>query len=121
MTTESVAGAMEKSTGVPPHIELATQMSEILQQLTLLAQVQHSQASTLVATIEKAIDEKACDSGSIAGSRMNEALSQHQLDIARIINNRLASVDVAQDHTKFFFYRCQWKQRRNVAISTNRE
>ena len=83
-------------------------MREILQQLTLLAQVQNSQALTLVATIEKAIDEKACDSGSIAGSRLHEALSRHQLDTARIVDNRLASADVAQDHTKKN-HCCQWE------------
>ena len=77
VTIEPAEGVIEKATGIPPHSELATQMREILQQLTSLVQTQNAQTSTLVATIEKAIDEKMNNSGNVTGSRLREMISQY--------------------------------------------
>ena len=84
---------MNKPTGIPPHVELATQMKEVLSHVISLAQIQKDQTSTLVSTIEKAIDEKAYDSGNITGSRLREILASYQSESANLVDSRLLSVD----------------------------
>ena len=67
VTTAPTNGVMDTPTGIPPHVEHATQMKEILSQVISFCEIQKEQTSTLVSTIEKAIDEKAYDSGNITG------------------------------------------------------
>ena len=51
VTTAPTNGVMNKPTGIPPHIELATQMKEILSHVISLAEIQKDQTSSLVSTI----------------------------------------------------------------------
>ena len=51
------------------------------------------QTSTLVSTIEKAIDEKAYDSGNITGSRLREILASHQSKSANLVDGRLLAMN----------------------------
>ena len=59
VTTVPTNGVMDKPTGIPPHVEHAAQMKEILSQVISICEIQKEQTSTLLSTVEKAIDDKA--------------------------------------------------------------
>ena len=67
VTIEPTIVVMETATGIPPYIEMAVQMKELMDQMSSLALIQRDQTATLVAAIEHAIDKKAYDSGNITG------------------------------------------------------
>lgn len=93
VTTLPTDGVMDKPTGIPPHVEHAAQMKEILSQVISICEIQKEQTSTLVSTIEKAIDEKAYDSGNITGSRLREILASHQSESTNLVDDRLLAMD----------------------------
>ena len=84
---------MDKPTGIPPHVKHDAQMKEILSQVISICEIQKEQTSTLVSTIEKAIDEKAYDSGNITGSRLREILASHQSESTNLVDDRLLAMD----------------------------
>ena len=93
VTTEPTHGVMDKATGIPPYVGLASKIKEILSQTIILAQVQKEQETTLVAALESAIDNKAWDSGNITGSRLREILDSYQFQSSKLVDVRLKSVD----------------------------
>ena len=93
VTIDPTHGVMDKATGIPPHVGLASKIKEILSQTIILAQVQKEQETTLVAALESAIDNKAWDSGNITGSRLREILDSYQSQSSKLVDVRLQSVD----------------------------
>ena len=74
VTTAPTPGVMTVATGIPPHIGLATQLKDILATLSKLVCGFEQQSENLISALEKALDEKAWDSGNVTGSRLKEIL-----------------------------------------------
>lgn len=86
-------------TGVPPHIGLAVQLQKILVSLGGLVERVDNQSDNLVASVEKAIDTKAWDSGHVTGSRLKEILDQYKKEAADTTMQELESIRVRLQKT----------------------
>ena len=89
VTTTATKGVIDTPTGIPPHVEHAIQMKEILTQVISLCEIQKEPTATLVSTVEEAIDKKVYDSDNINSSRLCEILADHQAKSSGIVNGRL--------------------------------
>jgi hypothetical protein len=89
VTLDPTPMVMTTPTGVPPHIELASMMSQVLDLTTELMSSLRLQTGELIANVQKAIEEKAWESGHITGSRLKEMLEKFQGDQLTKIDSRL--------------------------------
>jgi hypothetical protein len=78
VSIEPTPSVMSTPTGIPPHIELAKTMQQLLEMMTELMTVFRTQSDDLIDQVKQAIEEKAWDSGHVTGSRLKELLEQFQ-------------------------------------------
>ena len=93
VTTEPRHGGMYNPTSIPPHVALASEMTNIRIQVISLAQVQKYQTETLVATLKSEIDKRVWDSGNITGSGLCEIMALYQSESSSLVDNRILLVD----------------------------
>jgi hypothetical protein len=92
VTTEPTPGIMTVATGIPPHIELASQVQKILDITTNLLQSFGAQTNDIIKAVKNSIEEKAWDSGHVTGSRLAEMLENFQKESMKTVNERLGEI-----------------------------
>jgi hypothetical protein len=92
VTTDSRAEVMSSPTGIPPHVELESQLREILNQVSELVVKFSDHTTQVTKAVKFAIDEKSWDSGHATGSRLQEMLTSFPEAL-------LGAVNVQQDST----------------------
>ena len=100
VTTEPTPGVMTTPTGIPPHIELASQVQKILNTTTQLMTEFGKQTEGIIDAVKNAIEEKAWDSGHVTGTRLHELLEQYQKNSLGEVDKRLAGL--REDFSKAF-------------------
>ena len=83
---------MTTPTGIPPHIELASQVQKILDLTTRLMNEFGRQTQGIIDAVKDAIEEKAWDSGHVTGTRSQELLQEYQQNSLGEVDKRLASL-----------------------------
>ncbi len=78
VTTEPTPEVMATPTGIPPHVELASQLKEILENVTQVVSSLREQTTRITEVVKTAIDEKAWDSGHVTGTQLQEILTTFQ-------------------------------------------
>jgi hypothetical protein len=67
VTTEPTPEVMAMPTGIPPHIELACQLKEIMNTVSEIFINLRDQTAQIIEALKPAIDEKLWDSGHVTG------------------------------------------------------
>ena len=62
--------------GIPPHIGLASQLRDMLGMLTNLVAAFQQQSDNLIVSVEKALENKAWESGHVTGAKLKEILKE---------------------------------------------
>jgi len=92
VTTEPTPGVIYAATGIPPHIELATQVQSVLDNTSqLMTQCGH-QTSQIISAVKDAIEEKAWDSGHVTGTKLLEVLTKFQSESLQSVDQRLGDI-----------------------------
>ena len=78
VTVEATDGVVTVATGIPPHIELASQVQQVLELTTNLLTNFNNQTEQVVAAVQKAVEDQALQSGHVTGSRLLEVLNEFQ-------------------------------------------
>ena len=94
VTLDPTPMVMSTPTGVPPHIELSSMMAQVLDMMTDLMASFRLQTGEVIHCVQKAIEEKAWDSGHVTGSRLKELLEEYNGNQLKKIDERL--IDVQQ-------------------------
>jgi hypothetical protein len=92
VTTQPTPGVMATPTGIPPHVELASQLQEILTNVGSLVSNFSEQTTRISEVVKTAIDEKAWESGQVTGTRLREILATFQVESMDAVNSRLDSI-----------------------------
>lgn len=92
VTTEPTAGIMTTPTGIPPHIELATQVQKVLDLATQLLGKMGQQTAEVIEAVQNAIEEKAWESGHVTGTRLMEVLNEFQTNSMTAVDQRLVEI-----------------------------
>jgi hypothetical protein len=92
VTTDPTPGIMAMVTGIPPHVELACQLKEILDNALELVVNIRDQTSRITEAVKTAIDEKSWDSGQVTGTRLREILATFQEESMGAVNARLDGI-----------------------------
>jgi hypothetical protein len=92
VTTDPTPEVMATPTGIPPHVELASQLKEILNQVSELVVKFSDHTTQVTEAVKLAIDEKSWDSGHVTGSRLREILTSFQEASLGAVNARLDSI-----------------------------
>jgi hypothetical protein len=92
VTTDPTPGVMATPTGIPPHVELASQLKEILNNVSELVVNIRDQTARITETVKTAIDEKSWDSGQVTGTRLREILATFQEESMGAVNTRLDGI-----------------------------
>ena len=80
VTIQPTKGGIISPTGIPPHIGLAVQVSEVLDTLGNLVHQFGEHGDNLMLAVEEALDSKALDSVHVTGSWLKEILETYQKD-----------------------------------------
>ena len=99
VTTEPTKNVLETRTGIPPHIETAIKLEEILEKCTMICEAFTSQTATLVNAIKEAIDRKAWDSGHVTGDKLLEVLSAFKKDVITEVKGELKNLQMSRNNT----------------------
>ena len=83
---------MATPTGTPPHGELASQLKEILNQVSEMVISFRDQTVQVTQAVKNAIDKDSWDSGHVTGSRLREILTTFQEALLGAVNVRLNSI-----------------------------
>ncbi len=75
---EPTLGVMATPTGIPPHIELASQLKEILDNVTQVVKTLKEQTTQITEAVKTAIDEKSWDPGHVTGTQLQAILTTFQ-------------------------------------------
>ena len=92
VTTEPTVGVMTTPTGVPPHVELATNVQKLLSMVTQLVNSLGTQTNGLIDAVKTAIENQAWESGHVTGSKLKEILEEFNNKQLKAVNDRLAEV-----------------------------
>jgi hypothetical protein len=92
VTTAPTEGVMATPTGIPPHVELASQLKEILQTVTEVVCSLKDQTARIIEVVKTTIDEKSWDSGQVTGSRLREILATFHEEAMGAVNSRLDGI-----------------------------
>ena len=92
VTAEPTPEVMATTTGIPPHVELASQMKEILNNVTKVVTSLREQTTQITEAVKTAIDEKSWDSGHVTRTRLREILTTFQDQLMDAVNTRLDSI-----------------------------
>jgi hypothetical protein len=92
VTTDPTEGTMAVPTGIPPHVELASQVQKVLDLTTKLLANMGEQTGSVIEAVHKAIEEKALESGNVTGSRLLEVLNEFQADSLTAVDKRLVEI-----------------------------
>ena len=79
-------------TGIPPHMELASQLKEILNKVSEMVIIFRDQTVQITEAIKNAIDEKLWDLGHVTGTQLREMLTTFQEVLLGAVNSRLDSI-----------------------------
>ena len=79
VTTEPTAGVMEQRTGMPPHIFVSQQLSEVLGKVTSLIDIFSQQTTKVMEAVDAAIEKKAWEGGQVTGDRLKLILNDLSL------------------------------------------
>jgi hypothetical protein len=91
VTTEPTPEVMATPTRIPPHVELASQLKEILNNVTKVVTSLQEQTTRITEAVKTAIDEKSWDLGHVTGTRLREILTTFQDQSMDAVNTRLGS------------------------------
>jgi hypothetical protein len=86
---EPTPEVMATPTGIPPHVELACQMKEILNTVSEIFINLKDQTTEIIEAVKTAIDEKSWDLGHVTGTRLQEILTSFQEESMGAVNSRL--------------------------------
>lgn len=92
VTTEPTTGVMTTPTGIPPHVELATNVQKLLSMVTDLVNCLGKQTNGLIDAVKTAIENQAWDSGHITGSKLKEILEEFNNKQLKVVEDRLVEV-----------------------------
>jgi hypothetical protein len=92
VTTEPTPEVMATPTGIPPHVELASQLKEILNNVTKVVTSLREQTTRITEVVNTAIHEKSWDLGHVTGTRLREILTTFQDQLMDAVNTRLDSI-----------------------------
>ena len=94
VTTEPTDGVMVSPTGVPPHVGLAIQVSNVLETLDTLVHQFGVHGDNLMLAVEEALDNKAWESGHVTGSRLKEILDEYRKGSIAAVDRQLNGMRV---------------------------
>jgi hypothetical protein len=94
VTTEPTDGVMVSPTGVPPHVGLAIQVSNVLETLDTLVHQFGVHGDNLMLAVEEALDNKAWESGHVTGSRLKEILDEYRKESIAAVDRQLNGMRV---------------------------
>jgi hypothetical protein len=88
VTTNPTPGVMTTATGIPPHVEVASQLKEISDDLrSLIKEVQENEGNRkeaeaqfqaqVIDVVKKGIEEQHFDNGHVTGLRLKQILDEH--------------------------------------------
>jgi hypothetical protein len=92
VTTGPTPEVMATPTGIPPHVELASQLKEILNNVTKVVTSLREQTTRITEVVNTAIHEKSWDLGHVTGTRLREILTTFQDQLMDAVNTRLDSI-----------------------------
>ena len=92
VTVDATDGVMTTATGIPPHIELANQVQKVLDLTTKLMCCFGDQTNKVIEAVQKAMEDKAWDSGHVTGSRLLEVLNEFQQKSLTSVDQRLVEI-----------------------------
>ena len=85
-------GVVAVATGIPPHIELASQVQQVLEVATNILTNLNNQTEQVIAAVQKAVEDQALQSGHVTGSRLLEVLNEFQEKSLSKVDERLAQI-----------------------------
>jgi hypothetical protein len=91
-TPEPSVGVMTTPTGIPPHVELATNVQKLLSMVTELVNCLGTQTNGLIDAVKTAIENQAWNSGHITGRKLKEILEEFNNKQLKVVNDRLVEV-----------------------------
>jgi hypothetical protein len=94
----SVEVLSDVPTGISPHVKLASQLKEILTNVTKVVSSLEEQTIWIAEEVKTAIDEKSWDSGHVTGTRLLEILTTFQDQLIDAVNTRLDSIGAEFNH-----------------------
>ena len=90
VTVQPTSGVLVSPTGgIPPHVGLAVQLSEILKTLGHLVHQFGEHGERLMETVEKALETKAWENGHITGPKLKEILDDYRKDSIEAVDRQL--------------------------------
>ena len=92
VTVEPTKGVILAPTGIPPHIGLAVQISEVLDTLGELVCKFGEHGDNLMAAVEDALEGKAWENGQVTGSKLREILETYRTDSIEAVDRQLQSM-----------------------------
>ena len=94
VTIHPTKGGMMAPTGVPPHIGIAVQVTEVLDTLGELVRQFGEHGDNLMIAVEEALDNKSWDSGHVTGSRLKEILESYKKESIETVDQQLKGMRV---------------------------
>ena len=89
VTVEPTPGVLVSPTGIPPHIGIAVQLSDVFDTLGELVRQFGEHGNNLMSAVEKALDGKAWENGHVTGSRLKEILDEYRRDSIEAVDRQL--------------------------------
>ena len=95
VTVEPTPGVLVSPTGIPPHIGIAVQLSEVFDTLGVLVWQFGEHGNNLMSVVEKALDGKAWENGHITRSQLKEILDEYRRDSIEAVDRQLQAMITA--------------------------
>jgi len=95
VTTKPTDGVMTKATGIPPHIEQAVLMKKVLMNIGDIATRLETIGDRVVEAVERAIDQKAWDAGTITPQQLEAKFSSFAEKMKESMKEELSELKTA--------------------------
>ena len=92
VTLQPTKGVLLAPTGIPPHIGLAVQVSEVLDTLGELVNKFGEHGDNLMLAVDAALEDRALDNGHITADRLRDILQTYRNDSIEAVDRQLQSM-----------------------------
>jgi len=92
VTLQPTKGVLQAPTGIPPHIGLAVQVSEVLDTLGELVNKFGEHGDNLMLAVDAALEDRALDNGHITADRLRDILQTYRNESIEAVNSQLKSM-----------------------------
>jgi hypothetical protein len=92
VTLQPTKGVLLAPTGIPPHIGLAVQVSDVLDSLGELVNKFGEHGDNLMLAVDAALEDRAMDNGHITADRLRDILQTYRNDSIEAVDRQLQSM-----------------------------